>query len=241
MDRRNKKHIRFVNTELGGNQATANPFKNIYRAAKVVGGRGTMKYYVGRHDRHMDIIASKSKRSKFVDERLGGNLTDEMLHWHMLRRELMEETKVRHANSVAREAEATRRGLTSIAGWFTSDGTKLDSYVQDMRDTHFETTDATGRQTDLGEIAKDLYIAGVREADFVRDGKHEVEVIATNATGGADHASITYDGHSSVVTKYFAKRKVDVADSSTVIGDPTTAADATARNPGRTPGSDRSI
>ena len=38
----------------------------------------------------MDILANKSKRSKFTDERLDGNLQDEIFHWQILRRKLIE-------------------------------------------------------------------------------------------------------------------------------------------------------
>ena len=233
LDASNAKKIKFVSSELEGNTPTKNPFKIVGRAAKVVAGKGTMKYYLGRHDKHMDILASKSKRSKYTDERFDGNLQDEIFHWQILRRKLIEETKTRQARSATRETEAHTKGARTLESWFRKDGQRMGEVVDDIKEVDPESVR-------YGEVAKDIVLSGA-DVTFEAPGKREKEVIITNATGGIDHTTVSYDGHSSVVTKYFRSRKQDRADQTLVDGDAVTAADAERRNPPIKPGSDRTL
>ena len=233
LDKSNAKKIQFVSSELEGNTPTSNPFKIVGRAAKVVAGKGTMRYYLGRHDKHMDILANKSKRSKFTDERLDGNLQDEIFHWQILRRKLIEETKARQQSSLVREAEAHSKGARTLESWFKKDGQRMGEVVDDIKEVDPESVR-------YGEVAKDIVLSGA-DVTFEAPGKREKEVIITNATGGIDHTTVSYDGHSSVVTKYFKNRKQDRVDQREISGDSVTAADAERRNAPIKPGSDRTM
>ena len=130
---------------------------------------------------------------------MDGNLQDEMFHWHILRRKLIEDSKQRQASAASRQATATSSGLKSVAKWFGEDVARAQKLESTVRNIDPESAR-------FGEVAKDIVKSG-NDVTFDMSGKTEKEVIiAKRAERSSFGGTGIYNGESAVVSKYFRSR-----------------------------------
>ena len=238
LDKKIGKDSKFIGRELEDKDAKK-PYGKVKRALKIFVGHAPMAYYVDRHNKHMDILADKTNKSKFKDNRLDGNLTDEMFRWHMFRRRYIEDAKKREASAADREVKATADGQNALAKAFASHKAKVAETQQKVRDVNPD-------GAHLGEPAKDLVLHDTTSTHFEPDseekrkGKRKAEEIERIIHNGRD-AMGGYSGKTAVVSKYFKNRSEDIAAKTEIAGDANEAEEIKKRNTPITPSSHRTM
>ncbi len=187
------KNSRFIKRELEG-VSDEKALAKLKNAGKKAIGHGTMISYVNQYEKSLDALSDKSKNKKYDNLRLEGNLMDNMLQWHILRRKIMEESNV-HAQDM-KDYEKT----------IELDGDKktykkMRKYRKNLGKTREYVKSVDPMPIKFGESVKDIVQLGREKGEDVPVDFNVNKAKEVRIENFADRDIQKYDGDSYIISQ----------------------------------------
>lgn len=201
-----KKDTAFVCRELEGTAHQHGFLKNVGKFLRIVVGKAPLVYYQERHNKHMDILQSKSNNKKYSELRLNGNIADEMFRWHVLRREIMEDTTSSNKTTdghikIIEDLQAS--SATSSTARTILDGVKkvLQGKKQDYQNVRETVKNIDPCAAEFGIPVKDMIINGYRPSIEKNKNPHTTTIQTQAVRELEDNAG--YTGQTALVQEQY--------------------------------------
>lgn len=205
-----KKETTFVCRELEGTAHQHGFLKNVGKVLRIVVGKAPLVYYQERHNKHMDILQEKSSNKKYSELRLNGNIADEMFRWHVLRREIMEDTTSSNETTdghikIIEDLQAS--SATSSTAKTILDGVKkvLQGKKKDYQDVRETVKNVDPCAAEFGVPVKDMILNGTRPSIEKNKHPHTTTIYSQAVRGLQDDAG--YTGKTTVVQEQYNNNK----------------------------------
>ena len=205
-----KKETTFVCRELEGTAHQHGFLKNVGKVLRIVVGKAPLVYYQERHNKHMDILQEKSSNKKYSELRLNGNIADEMFRWHVLRREIMEDTTSSNETTdghikIIEDLQAS--SATSSTAKTILDGVKkvLQGKKKDYQDVRETVKNVDPCAAEFGVPVKDMILNGIRPSIEKNKHPHTTTIYSQAVRGLVDDAG--YTGKTTVVQEQYNNNK----------------------------------
>lgn len=205
-----KKETTFVCRELEGTANQHGFLKNVGKVLRIVVGKAPLVYYQERHNKHMDILQEKSSNKKYSELRLNGNIADEMFRWHVLRREIMEDTTSSNETTdghikIIEDLQAS--SATSSTAKTILDGVKkvLQGKKKDYQDVRETVKNVDPCAAEFGVPVKDMILNGIRPSIEKNKHPHTTTIQSQAVRGLEDDAG--YTGKTAVVQEQYNNNK----------------------------------
>lgn len=205
-----KKETIFVCRELEGTAHQHGFLKNVGKTLRIVVGKAPLVYYQERHNKHMDILQEKSSNKKYSELRLNGNIADEMFRWHVLRREIMEDTTSSNETTdghikIIEDLQAS--SATSSTAKTILDGVKkvLQGKKKDYQDVRETVKNVDPCAAEFGVPVKDMILNGIRPSIEKNKHPHTTTIYSQAVRGLVDDAG--YTGKTTVVQEQYNNNK----------------------------------
>lgn len=205
-----KKETTFVCRELEGTAHQHGFLKNVGKVLRIIVGKAPLVYYQERHNKHMDILQEKSSNKKYSELRLNGNIADEMFRWHVLRREIMEDTTSSNETTdghikIIEDLQAS--SATSSTAKTILDGVKkvLQGKKKDYQDVRETVKNVDPCAAEFGVPVKDMILNGIRPSIEKNKHPHTTTIQSQAVRGLQDDAG--YTGKTTVVQEQYNNNK----------------------------------
>lgn len=214
-----KKYSEFISRELEGRTIGKNGIlKKIATGLRFVTGKLPLVYYQQQHDKYFDILQNKSNNKKYTDMRVDGNVYQEMIYWHQLRRDIKNDLSERYANAERYALEASKKGAAKVAQWFKDtqvDVTKLRQDISEVDPCPIE----------LGALTKGMSVGGTRFdiSTMKKLGNYDITTLQTSHRHDDNDpkSQDDYNGRDAVI--FEERKRSKKARKSIVIGNAATA------------------
>lgn len=205
-----KKETTFVCRELEGTAHQHGFLKNVGKVLRIIVGKAPLVYYQERHNKHMDILQNKSSNKKYSELRLNGNIADEMFRWHVLRREIMEDTTSSNKTTdghikIIEDLQAS--SATSSTAKTILDGVKkvLQGKKNDYQNVRETVKNIDPCAAEFGIPVKDMILNGTRPSIEKNKHPHTTTIYSQAVRGLQDDAG--YTGKTTVVQEQYNNNK----------------------------------
>ncbi len=205
-----KKETTFVCRELEGTAHQHGFLKKVGKTLRIVVGKAPLVYYQERHNKHMDILQDKSRNKKYTELRLNGNIADEMYRWHVLRREIMEDTTSSNETTdghikIIEDLQASS-ATSSTARTILGDVKKvLQGKKKDYQNVRETVKNVDPCAAEFGVPVKDMILNGIRPSIEKNRHPHTTTICSQAVRKMENNAG--YTGKTTVVQEQYNNNK----------------------------------